>query len=452
MTITFMFTFTMSLFVMNFCVLAMMQLANPQGSPWQRLRRRFSRCEILRRFRGNKFPLQAAMFLWTMCFVPPFNKIFHCLRMSRRFWAAPRGKGFWEKAVCILWKRMGTRFPDWENKQYLLRELSYIKRHVLVLGRTYGIHLARKDTQLRASVPASKRLAVCLHWLAHGTSFTQLATLYTLGKSTIVSIVHEAVESLRIKLVPDAIKFPMGHELEQVMVDFESLCGLPFCGGAIDGTFIPIKKPEHFGDTYYCYKKFCSIICLACVDARGIFTYVNVGRPGSVGDSYTFRNSALYDKIQQGDWLTHTPWIIEGVQVVPYLVADAAFPLSKTCMKCFDTTTSSHGTKYSFNYSLIRTRRVVEQAFGRLKGRWRILSNTPRINDPVFVQKYTMVCCALHNICERHQCDFEPGRLPDENTYTDITPSSQQSTSVSGQASSVRDALATFIHRHRPAP
>ena len=64
--------------------------------------------------------------------------------------------------------------------------------------------------------------------------------------------------------------FPTASELEQVMVDFEALCGLPFCAGALDGTFMPIKKPEEFGDTYFCYKKFCSIIVLGCVDARGI--------------------------------------------------------------------------------------------------------------------------------------------------------------------------------------
>ena len=54
-----------------------------------------------------------------------------------------------------------------------------------------------------------------------------------------------------------------------------------------------IKKPSKFGDSYYCYKRFHSIIVLECVDARGIFILVNSGRPGSVGDLYTFRNSQL---------------------------------------------------------------------------------------------------------------------------------------------------------------
>ena len=49
-----------------------------------------------------------------------------------------------------------------------------------------------------------------------------------------------------MKLVPEAIRFPTGSELEQVLVDFEA-CGLPCRGGALDGTFMPIKKPAEYG-------------------------------------------------------------------------------------------------------------------------------------------------------------------------------------------------------------
>ena len=54
--------------------------------------------------------------------------------------------------------------------------------------------------------------------------------------------------------------------------------------------FYANKKPSKFGDSYYCYKRFHSIIVLGCVDARGIFISVNSGQPGSVGDSYTLSN------------------------------------------------------------------------------------------------------------------------------------------------------------------
>ena len=164
-------------------------------------------------------------------------------------------------------------------------------------------------------------------------------------------------------------------------------------------------------DTYFCYKHFNAIIVLRCVEAKGIFTYVNAGRPGSVGDLYTFRHSALYQKVTSGEWLAHSPQTIERVQVNPFLVADAAFPLAATNMKCYEGG-GLPPQKHSFNYSLIHTRHIVEQAFGRLKGRWKVMDTHCKINDPVFVRQVAMVCCGLHNVCERH------------SAYVDTTPTS----------------------------
>ena len=161
-------------------------------------------------------------------------------------------------------------------------------------------------------------------------------TLYAVGKSTVVAVVHGLINELRQRLVPDAIRFPTGQELDHVIVDFEDLCKVPMCAGTLDGMLMGIKKPTEYGDTCYCYNKFISIIVLACVDARGIFTSVNAGRPGSVGDSYTYRHSEMYHHIKQGEWLGHTQQTIEGVTVKPSLVSDAAFPLKETCLKCFD--------------------------------------------------------------------------------------------------------------------
>ena len=240
-----------------------------------------------------------------------------------------------------------------------------------------------------------------------------------------------------------AIRFPTGLELEQVLVDFEALCGLPCCGGALDGSFMPIKKPAEYGHAYFCYKQFNAIIILGCVDARGIFTYVNAGRPGSVGDSYTFRHSHLYQKVTSGEWLAHSPQTIEGVQVNSLLAANAAFPLA--CMKCYKGS-GLPPQKHSLNYS------VVEQAFGRLKGRWKVMDGHCKISDPVFVRQFAMVHCGLYNVCERHQCPFEPGWLPDQRAYVDTTPASLEANVVIGSASSIRDAIAEHIHRHRPAP
>jgi len=164
-------------------------------------------------------------------------------------------------------------------------------------------------------------------------SFAQLSALYAVGKATAVSIVHEEITILLTELVPASIVFSTGAELKQVICDMESLSGLPMCAGAIDGTFMQIIKPSEFGDNYYCYKHIMAIIVLGCVDARGIFTYmyVNAGRPGSVGDSYTYRFSPLHEKLYSGEWLNHSPKCIEGCNVKPFVVADS---LASNMMKC----------------------------------------------------------------------------------------------------------------------
>ena len=78
------------------------------------------------------------------------------------------------------------------------------------------------------------------------------------------------------------------------MSDFEDdLVSLPCCGGAVDGTFIQIRKPSANGDSCWCYKHFTSILVLAVVDARGVIPYVKAGTPGSAGDAGAFVRSRL---------------------------------------------------------------------------------------------------------------------------------------------------------------
>jgi hypothetical protein len=51
-----------------------------------------------------------------------------------------------------------------------------------------------------------------------------------------------------------------------------------------------------------------------------------------------------------------------------------------------------------YNYKQSNTRIVVEQAFGRLKGIWRVLHCPIWNPDEKLVPKFIHVCCLLHNI------------------------------------------------------
>ena len=187
-----------------------------------------------------------------------FGRLLKGPKGKRRFWTAERELGVWDGEFCRSFRLMDERgFRDLTDDQYKIH-FRMDRGAFWRLHDKYGQALERMNTQLRLSIPSDKRLAVTLHWLAHGLSFQQLALLYAVGKSTAVEIVHSTIAVLKRDLVPDSIRFPEGHELQQVITDFQHLAGLPQCAGAVDGTFMKIDKPLHHGDSYWCYKKYCA--------------------------------------------------------------------------------------------------------------------------------------------------------------------------------------------------
>ena len=129
-----------------------------------------------------------------------------------------------------------------------------------------------------------------------------------------------------------------------------------------------IHKPHQYGDAYYCYKGYPAIVLLLCVDALGIITYINAGRSGKMGDAFTWNTSSLLHEIDAGRLLPGTAAVSVGNhQIRPFIVADSAFGLAAFGMKCY--AGDDHNAQDSdFDYCVIQTRRVVENAIGRLKG------------------------------------------------------------------------------------
>ena len=84
-----------------------------------------------------------------------------------------------------------------------------------------------------------------------------------------------------------------------------------------------------------------------------------------------------------------------------FLIGDSGYPLSSWLTKPFAHNSNLTSSQRSFNYHLSRACILVENAFGRLKTRWRRLmkSNDMTIdNNPCVV----IACCILHNMCEVH--------------------------------------------------
>ena len=97
--------------------------------------------------------------------------------------------------------------------------------------------------------------------------------------------------------------------------------------------------------------------------------------------------------------------------------------------------------QHNFNYGQSRARMVVENAFGRLKGRWRCLLKHLDVQvDKVAVA--VGACVVLHNICETF------GDYCFEDWVLSIQPQDGRNTSRQAAASSIRDAIKNYLNTH----
>ncbi|CAN7946338.1 unnamed protein product [Ixodes hexagonus] len=138
---------------------------------------------------------------------------------------------------------------------------------------------------------------------------------------------------------------------------------------------------------------------LAVVDQTYKFLYTNVGSPGRNHDAAVFRRSRLPAVLASDVFKAETK-IFGGVSVGPVLLADQAFPLQCNLMKPFPHPDPAASPSQAFNYCLSSARRVVENAFGRLKARFRILHKGVECGI-AYVNCVVRACCVLHNICEQ---------------------------------------------------
>jgi len=209
------------------------------------------------------------------------------------------------------------------------------------------------------------------------------------------------------------------EEWNRIADDYLTLWNVPNCIGALDGKHIQFKVPLNQGSLYRNYKGTDSIVLLAVVDAQYKFLYVNVGVNGRVSDGGVFRDSDLSRLLDSPVNPLNIPRNkpLPGMtEPMPYVIlADAAFPLRNNILKPYPLRNMTRSERI-FNYRLCRGRRVVENAFGILANRFRVLQTTMYL--PVeTVQNVTLACCTLHNFLSTENSTFlnEISNIKDNN-------------------------------------
>ena len=356
-------------------------------------------------------------------------------RLHPKVWCKPRSHEWWSGVTSGLygdmWWRENLRTSH-DTFEILCNEL-----------RPY---LKRQTTRFREPVSVEARVAVTVWRFATNVEYRTIAALFGLGRSTACELVIDTCEVITHHLLPKYVCVPKNDRLREIVEGFKQR-GFPQAVGAIDGTHIPILRPMESASDYYNRKGFYSVLMQALVEFRGIFMDVNIGWPGKVHDARVFVNSSCYQKANAGAMFPDWKCRIVGVDVPLVILGDPAYPLLPWLMKPYLENASSTRQESNFNYRQNRARMCVENAFGRLKGRWRCLlkrNDSHLCNVPNIVAS----CVVLHNFCEifGDSCLLE-WIVNDPTVVSHFSSTSTPSSGTAARAagSRIRDAIRDSI-------
>ncbi|XP_017469641.1 PREDICTED: uncharacterized protein LOC108368125 [Rhagoletis zephyria] len=315
---------------------------------------------------------------------------------------------------------------------------------------------------IRTPISSRCRLFITLIYLAHGGTRQFHTIVHRIGLTTFRKITLETCMTIWDLLADLYVATPSETEWGRISNEFKSLWNMPNCVGSIDGKHINITCPANSGSMYYNYKGNYSIVLLAVCDANYTFTCVDIGAYGSQSDGGVYHFSKLADAIENDRLgLPHDQPLPGETEPFPhYLVGDAAFPLRRYLMRPYPGRGIPEEQEY-FNKRLSRARRVIENAFGILTAKWRILRTTLCM-APKNAEQIVKACIVLHNFiklsCANYVASDFVDRYEEDATIAgswrnEVVPLPSISRVSSNRGSSnnydLRDALKTHLFNNK---
>ena len=227
-------------------------------------------------------------------------------------------------------------------------------------------------------------VAMTLSYLSQESGYLHTASLFGIAKSTAIKVINSILDII-IAISPQVIKFPGTEGVwKQIGNEFEANCGFPDVAGAVDGTIFQIERPFDY-DGWICRKGFAAINMQATVDSQGRFMEYSV-RAGSCSDKNVWKMSSIGRMANS---------IIPKMM---HFLGDAGYTLSSSLLTPYTIYPDMPRDEKTYNYLHSRSRIVIEQAFGGLKGRWRILKRTLNMKTPASCARTIVACMVLHNL------------------------------------------------------
>ncbi|XP_037817429.1 protein ALP1-like [Lucilia sericata] len=248
----------------------------------------------------------------------------------------------------------------------------------------------------RQPIDAETRLGITLIYLSQGCSPQFLVWTYKMGESTIRKVVYETCDAIWKNLHGKYVTQPNQQDWKNISNRFYVKTGIPHCR-IVDGKHINIVCPGNSGSIFYNYKKTFSIVLMAVCDADYKFLFIDIGALGSQSDGGIFARSAFGKMILRNNIELPQEDSLPGTnKSFPYFfVGDNALPLKQNLMRPYHGRNLS-AVKQNFNKKLSAARVHIENSFGILSNRWRILHKVIHAS-PKNVDKIVLATVSLHN-------------------------------------------------------
>jgi hypothetical protein len=281
--------------------------------------------------------------------------------------------------------------------------------------------ISKQDTIMRSAISPHERLCITMRFLASGASYKDLMYSFRVSAASISKFIPEVCQAIYNVLHEEYLSPPSSREQwQQLASEFEHKWQFPHAVGAIDGKHINIKAPPNSGSEYFNYKKQFSIVLLAIADANAKFIAFDLGAAGSQSDGGVFKNGSLGNICNSHNFPAPCHLGQRMLDVPFFLLGDEAFALDEHLMKPYPHR-SAIGDEKVFNYRLSRARRIVENAFGILCTRFRVLLRTLELDVPSAMQ-VVRACLVLHNflLTKKDKIYYPPGMIDSEDEHGNL--------------------------------
>ncbi|WKX95126.1 hypothetical protein Q1695_011967 [Nippostrongylus brasiliensis] len=299
---------------------------------------------------------------------------------------------------------LDTRFRIFDSYLCSLNPSSFYTYVRLYPNEFEALHdkLARKLSHIvshRAPIPSRQRLCIYLRFTGHGSSFSNLSGEFAIGISTACTIAHEVARAIIDELHDCAFPTPNASTWAMALEGFRTRWDYPAAMGALDGKHIACVCPKRSGSLFYNYKNYYSIVLLALVDANYKCVLYDLGAAGRSSDAGVFMTSEMKTFLEDNDGDFPVPVDLDGMGTVPcHFLVDQGFRLTTRFLRPYSNAEAAYDSKKRyFNYKMNSARRVVENYFGILAGRFRLLLRRVH-GTPEHIKDIVQSLMILHNL------------------------------------------------------